>query len=163
MVTQEELKKLLHYEPTTGVFTWRVRRQRIAAGTIAGTIMNRGYCRIHVNNKLYLSHRLAWLYVYGKLPKELDHINREKTDNRIENLREISHQKNTKNQSLRSDNKSGFTGINWHKCVNKWQVRLRTNGTNIQGGCFSSLKEAVLVRNRLEKQHGFNGFIGELG
>ena len=89
MITQEELKELLDYNPETGLFTWNVYNN-IKNKTTAGTF-NDGYIQIKIKQKIYQAHRLAWLYVYGEWPKgQIDHINGIRDDNRIENLRDVT-------------------------------------------------------------------------
>lgn len=125
MLTQEELKKYLHYNPDTGIFTWvnRCKYGGVKAGDIAGYQDKFGYCRIKLNNKNYRSHRLAWLYMTGLFPVDMiDHINSIKNDNRFINLREASNQENHFNVPKRRDNTSGYKGVSWHKGSNRWQA-----------------------------------------
>ena len=106
-ITQAKLKELLSYDPETGDFTWLVGRKM--AGKKAGSPHNQGYFTIRISRKLYLSHRLAWLYVYGAFPKiDLDHINGVKSDTRIDNLRECSESQNQWNSRKPKNNISGF-------------------------------------------------------
>ena len=89
MITQSKLKELVNYDQDTGIFTWKKRTSnRIKIGDIIGNLHNCGYIEMGVNGKRYLAHRLAWLYVYGYMPKLIDHINTNKQDNRICNLYE---------------------------------------------------------------------------
>jgi hypothetical protein len=89
MFGQADLKQILDYDQNTGVFRWATRKcQRKRAGEIAGSVSNKGYVMIGIDYKKYSAHRLAWLYVHGDWPAgEIDHINRDRTDNRISNLR----------------------------------------------------------------------------
>jgi len=90
---------LLTYDPYTGLFTWLVDAySNKVKGKIAGSIKE-GYINISIDRKLYRAHRLAWLYVNGVFPSEIDHINRVKSDNRICNLREVSRSENCQNRS----------------------------------------------------------------
>jgi hypothetical protein len=97
-LTQGRLRELLSYDPETGAFTWLVSLgRRVRVGDVAGTFNGR-YWAITVNKRIYMAHRLAWLYVYGSFPKyELDHINGDKIDNRIVNLRDVTGQVNRQN------------------------------------------------------------------
>jgi stalled ribosome alternative rescue factor ArfA len=100
-LTQERLKEVLTYSPDTGKFVWRVRKGPCKAGTEAGSPHNRGYILIHLDGHSYLAHRLAWLYVHGEFPPEglfMDHINRVRDDNRIENLRVVTRLENNRNK-----------------------------------------------------------------
>lgn len=96
--TQQRIKELLRYEPETGLFFWLVRRGPLAPGSKAGTFTDKRYVDISVDCKLYKAHRLAWLYVHGVFPPDqIDHINGNRSDNRIANLRPASNGQNRKN------------------------------------------------------------------
>lgn len=122
MLTQERLKELFHYDPETGVFTRLVG----GPGSPTGVLKNKpnsghGYIVISINSKNYLTHRLAWLYVYGRFPLEqIDHINHDRTDNRITNLREVTELENHRNMSKSTNNTSGVVGVTWHKRDSVW-------------------------------------------
>lgn len=113
-MTQEELKRLLHYEPATGQFTWRVRlSNRATVGKVAGSKDKLGYVQIGIAGVDYKAHRLAWLYMTGELPSmDIDHINGVTGDNQWSNLRHVTHAVNGQNtKSARVNNKSGFLGV----------------------------------------------------
>lgn len=143
MLTQERLKELLDYEPETGNFFWRIRRGRGApAGGIAGTPHKNGYTSIKIDGGgPYLAHRLAWLYVTGEWPDELDHINRNKKDNRFTNLRECTRQQNQANRDIQKNNKSGWKGVRKLK-DNKWLARIQVGGKTVFIGHFKSASDA---------------------
>jgi hypothetical protein len=102
MLTAEELRGQLDYDPLTGVFTWRVKPRRKNIADCAGCIAKTGYVYISVQKKTYAAHRLAWLHTYGYWPsKEIDHINRVRSDNRIANLREATRAENCANRKKR--------------------------------------------------------------
>ena len=153
--TVERVKDLLHYDPETGVFTWRVKRGgAVDAGDAAGTKDSRGYIQIGVDRTLYLAHRLAWLYTYGYWPETpLDHINRVRTDNRIANLRPATYALNNQNASVPCNNKSGVTGVWRNKRLNKWQAYIRINGQQIHLGLFEQFDAAVQVRKAAERKY----------
>jgi len=144
MLTQERLKELLDYDPATGRFTRKVRTSnRINVGDEAGTIHDKhGYIAISVDDVIYLAHHLAWLYVHGYLPDALDHKNREPSDNRIDNLRECDQAKNMQNISLRSDNKTGFAGVDFHKNSGKFRSRIKVDGKTKCLGHFDTAEKA---------------------
>ena len=152
-LTVEYLRSILHYSPETGVFTWKVRTStRVKAGDVAGSLDGHGYLQIKVCSRLYLAHRLAWLYTYGEWPKDqLDHINRNRLDNRIANLREVTNKQNHQNKSKPSNNTSGHTGVSWHKRDSKWQAQIAHNYKRIHLGFFATMEEALSARKAAEK------------
>jgi hypothetical protein len=122
-LTQARLKELLRYDPETGVFTWLITRSRRARrGSVAGSLHVSGYIHIIVDGCAYKAHRLAWLYVHGVWPDEIDHINCIKDDNAFSNLREVSRLQNMKNIRRFTTNKSGFKGVGFHG--GKWRARI---------------------------------------
>lgn len=143
-LTAERLRELLVYEPSTGAFTWRIRRAGNAmAGSPAGHLTVRGYISIGINGRRYLAHRLAWLYIHGVLPKsEIDHINRIPSDNRIANLREANRSENMQNTRMLSNNTSGFRGVFWDKHRSRWRARICLNNQVCHIGIFASVEEA---------------------
>lgn len=116
LLTQTRLKEVLEYNFETGELVWIERRAGRTFGKSAGGVdKGHGYIQIRINDRLYLAHRLIWLYVHGKFPSgeknQLDHIDGNKTNNRLENLRECSRTENARNQKMKSNNTSGFTGV----------------------------------------------------
>lgn len=143
-LTQERLKELLHYEPETGVFTWLVKPANwIKAGTVAGTIHARGYIYIKSNGKKYAAHRLAFLYMEGSFPEDqVDHINRERADNRWVNLRHADAYLNANNKTR----KVGITGLRGITVKgSRYQVRYKRKYI----GLFKDLELAELVYKEL--------------
>jgi len=154
-LTQSQLKELLHYDPDTGIFTNKFSRSnKIKINTKADQIHSvSGYKRISINNVRYTSHRLAWLYMYGLWPKgKLDHINRIRDDNRINNLREVTNSQNCQNTSLRADNTSGHKGVSWSKGHRKWQAQIKVNNVYLYLGRFDILDDAIAARKQAEEQ-----------
>ena len=116
-MNQDDLKDLLHYDKDTGVFTWLVSRGHAAVGKIAGCINAKGYLQIRIYGKTYRAHRLVFLYMEGKLPPDqVDHINRDKTDNRWSNLRHATHLINQNNKA----NNNAVIGVGFRKQNKKW-------------------------------------------
>ena len=112
ILSQTDLKYVLHYEPDTGIFTWKNTMKGLATrGSVAGNMdKTRGYIRIRIHGLRYAAHRLAWLYMTGEWPKDqLDHINGIRNDNRFINLREVDNQKNQFNSKPR--NSTGYKGV----------------------------------------------------
>lgn len=123
MITQQELKELFDYRD--GCLYWRVTRiWHRPAGSKAGTKNSNGYMDVGLNGKLYKLHRLVFLWHHGWLPKYLDHINGDKLDNRIENLRPVNGRQNNANRGVHGNNKTGYRGVCFHKLTGKWQATL---------------------------------------
>jgi HNH endonuclease len=141
-LTRDVLKELLDYDSDTGVFIWKVNKATKAVkGQVAGCEHN-GYRTIKINNKSYFAHRLAWLYVYGKLPNnEIDHINGDGLDNKIGNLREANRSQNMQNlRHANKNNKLGLTGV--YKKDNKYVASITINGHQKFLGSFNCALEA---------------------
>jgi len=159
-LTQEHLKSVLHYDPETGVFTWIDSKcKRISAGTTGGTLHKShklNYLRMYVKDKNYLCHRLAWLYVHGEWPNEIDHIDGDGLNNKITNLRNVSSTENGKNLSIRNDNKSGIIGVSWMKSRSKWQANINSNKKQVYLGIYDDFFEACCVRKSAEYELGFH-------
>jgi len=158
-LTQERLKSIFHYDPDTGIFT-RIAKigRRGKIGNTVGTLHKvYGYIIFRVDGVLYLSHRLAWLYVFGYLPKfQVDHINHNRADNKILNLREVTHSDNQRNKSLSKRNKSGVTGVYWYEPTKKWHASIMWNGKIIHLGYFANKIDAVKVRKDAEFKYGYH-------
>lgn len=132
ILTAQRLREVLHYDPTTGVFTRKVTTAANALqGNIAGTTNRDGRKYICVDKKRYAAHRLAWLYVTGEWPKhQIDHINGNHSDNRLENLRDVTCSINNENKrAARSDNLStGILGVSWCDYHKKYKAHIRIDG-----------------------------------
>jgi hypothetical protein len=144
MLTQSELKDILNYNHDTGIFTWKVTRGCVKNGDIAGTFCKDYYLQISIGSKKYLAHRLAWLWFYGRFPKEqLDHINCNRSDNSILNLREVTNSQNQQNQRLaRVNNHTGFLGVSFDKLRKKFKAQIKVNKKNKHVGYFDCPKKA---------------------
>ena len=140
-ITPERLRELLHYDPDTGIFTWRVARGRCSVGAIAG-IEYKSSIDIRVDGRLYRAHRLAWLYMTGEWPVfEIDHRDRNPHNNRLRNLRDATRTINAQNiGGPKSNNTIGVLGV--RKCHGKFQARIAVNGKPIHLGCFDTEAEA---------------------
>ena len=116
-----------------------------------------GYMRILYEGKKIQYHRLVWFKFYGEWPDgQIDHIDHDRANNNIDNLRVVSHRENALNQSMNSNNTSGFTGVYWDKIGSKWESSIRLNGKKKQlywGGC---LLDAVAARMAANKKYGFH-------
>jgi hypothetical protein len=162
MLTQERLKKLLHYDPLIGIFVWKVSKRGVSAGRIAGCeISKNSYIRIMVEGESYVAHRLAWFYVYGSWPVyHIDHIDGIRWNNRINNLRDVTQSYNVQNENKpRTTNTTGVMGVHIHKQTGKYRVRIQVLGKHIHIGLFKSIEEASLAY-QAAKRKLHPGFIG---
>ena len=153
MIKRSELKNLLHYNPDTGYFTW------IESGRIAGTKNKRNntaYIQISVKGKKYRAHRLAFLYMKGKIPRQVDHKNLNGIDNRWINLRESDPVSNARNRPFNSNNSSGVCGVRFQKDISRWIAKIEIEGKRKFLGSFGSIFEAACARKSAENKLGFN-------
>lgn len=135
------------------------------AGTEAFTATDgRGYHYGQIYKKPYRAHRVGWLLHYGFWPKDqIDHINGDRKDNRISNLRDVSNAENSKNHCLRGDNTSGVPGVGWCSRKKKWRARIMEGGRETHVGYFDDFQMAVLMRKEAETQRGFHSNHGRKG
>ena len=158
-LTQEELRALIDYDPSTGAFHRRTNHGGVWAGSVAGCLdPTTGYVRIRIRGKKYAAHRLAILYITGQaVPADLtvDHINGDRADNRFENLRTCTNAENSRNTKPHKDNPTGFKGIQERK--GKWRAILGLNYKKVHLGSFSS-KEAAAAAYDLAAVHHFENF-----
>jgi len=155
-LTHEQLKELLSYDPATGVFVWKTRRNQLSdIGQRAGTIHVRGYRVIRIDESGYQAGRLAWFYMTGQWPKsEIDHKNRIRDDDRFSNLREATSQQNALNRSRR--NATGIPNVHARKHGHmNYEVVFWDSPTKSLIYRFKTLEEAKLARDRIAKErHG---------
>jgi hypothetical protein len=155
-LTSEHLRKMLHYEPETGVFRWKVwGGNRARAGSVAGCLNRRGYRLIRIDGRMYLASRLAWLYQTGAWPvaAEMDHKNLNRADDRWSNVREATASQNQANILKKSSNTSGAKGVCWRKDSRKWQAQICTNGKRTYLGSFDTREAAAAVYAAAAKEH----------
>lgn len=165
------LRKLLIYYPDTGDLVWRHRcsvvhtddRTRRAfntqfAGKPALTAKTaQGYKNGSIFGKRYLAHRVIWAMMNGAWPKDqIDHIDGDRANNRLENLRGVSHQENSRNAKLRIDNTSNHTGVSWEKSRRKWEAYIQVNMRKISLGRFDEFDDAVEARKKAEIKYNFH-------
>lgn len=158
-----DVRRLLSYDPESGVFTRLVSTGGAAAGSVAGYVAVRGNRSISVNKKRFAEHRLAWFFMTGEWPKnEIDHIDGNPLNNRFSNLREATSSQNKQNRhKARSDNKHGLIGAYKHcvsaKGVTRWRARIQVDGVVKHIGLFDSAELAQAAYIEAKRQlHPFN-------
>jgi hypothetical protein len=139
-LTLARLRELMEYCPETGEFRWRVRRGgRAPAGSVAGSVEGRGYTQIRIDGRHYMAHRLAWLWTFGRWPPaQIDHRDRDRSNNRISNLRKATNGQNNANGAGWSA--SGFKGVS--KVGGRWMARIRRDKRERYLGLFETPEEA---------------------
>jgi hypothetical protein len=143
-LTQSRVKEMFDYNEETGVLTWRRQNGHKKAGALAGSMEKKtGYMRVTLDRRQHTTHRVIWLYVHGKHPEhEIDHINGNRADNRICNLREATHAQNCQNRRKSCGKTSGFIGVKWNKARKVWSAAVFTNGKELYLGAFASAEAA---------------------
>jgi hypothetical protein len=132
----EQLKERLSYCPKTGIFKWNDTVKNQCKGTQAGQTTSQGYIRLNIEGKKILAHRLAWAYVYGSFPKgHIDHVDRNKSNNSISNLREVSKKEN-------AQNRGNIKGAYWHESSKLFCSRIQVDGKVTHLGYFKTKEEA---------------------
>jgi len=133
----------------------------VSSGRSAGYTLPSGYIRIQLRGKNYFEHRLVYLMHHKKLPKYIDHINGDRSDNRIDNLREATMQQNNRNVGKKRTNSSGYKNVHWDSKWKKWRVTFRANGGMKSFGYYEDLNDAVAkafyVRNQLHQEFANHG------
>jgi hypothetical protein len=154
MITQEELKELFEYKD--GQLLAKVKYYpNTRIGVPIGGVNSLGYMQTSIHNKKYYLHRLIFLYHYGYFPESVDHIDHDRTNNRIENLRAATLQENNCNLGMRATNKSGVKNVHWNKTNKNWNVTLRHKNKSMYFGSFDDLELAELVACEARaKYHG---------
>lgn len=170
MITPQELRELIEYDPATGAMLWRQRDEhhmpdlraraswnaRYAGKPVSSYRNEWGYNVFSVGSRKFQAHRVAWAIHYGEWPEDqIDHINRDPADNRIDNLRSVSLAENLRNKGSYRNNTSGYKGVTWHKSSGKWMAQLKVSGRNIHLGLFDDPAEAhAAYTRRVEQEFG---------
>lgn len=148
-LTAEQARELFVYEPETGRLSWRSGAR---AGKEAGSLYANGYRVVRIGNReRCTAGRLIWLIQTGEWPgAEIDHINRDRSDNRWSNLRDVPSKANAANRGMRAGNASGVQGVSWHKTRRRWYAHIRQDGAQKSLGYFEKFEDAVAARARAE-------------
>lgn len=181
-IDQDTLKILLTYEPKTGVFTWNERTinkitpnkrgvnvfNALHANKVAGNVFKpekskTSYINIKILDKTYKAHRLAFIYMEGKAPEEVDHIDHNGLNNKWLNLRASNNRDNSKNLPKQKSNTTGVIGVDWHNSAKKWQARaVNKEGKRVDLGRYDNFDQAVEVRKKHEMEFGYYENRGDL-
>lgn len=176
-ITPEMARELLEYDPASGALKWKRRDSSLFADTTFGgreglakawnkmwagkpafrKIDKDGYLAGKIFAKSYQAHRVAWAVYYGEWPDgQIDHINHDPTDNRLENLRVVSPVGNGRNKRLPSNNKSGTPGVSWDEKLQRWRCYIGVGHKNVYVGRFKTKEAAVEARKLAEHRFGFH-------
>ena len=157
-MNQDRLKELLYYCPKTGVFKWINSRRGVTQDRPAGCVGRYGYWFITLDRKRYAAHRLVWLYMHGAWPVScIDHINRNRIDNRAVNLREATREQNRQNLSLDARNKSGARGVSFDVINIRWRASISVKGKAKNLGRYIDKSDAIAAYARAAaKYHSHN-------
>jgi hypothetical protein len=157
LITAERLREVLHYDPVTGIFTWRAALSNsVIIGQRAGTVCTGGYLQIQIDGRLHNAARLVFLYIKGELPiNDVDHENLDRLDNRWINLREATKSQNALNRRRRSDNTSGYKGVLMDKKRRQVRASITINGKRKHLGMFNCPEDAhAAYREAVALYHG---------
>jgi hypothetical protein len=160
-LTQERLKEMFDYREDGNL----IRKHSMGgngnkAGRAIGTkprmTRDNRYSATKISGKNWMVHKLIYLYHYGYIPDQLDHINGDTSDNRIENLREANSSENMMNRRIFSNNKSGYKGVSWSKFHGKWFVYVDVNKVRKNYGYYDDLEIAALLASEVRDLHHGN-------
>ena len=155
-LTKRRLLEVMRYDTFTGNFHWLKSFGNRKAGDVAGRLSENGYLLVSVDCRIYRVHRLVWLYQYGKFPEQyVDHIDGDKLNNRLCNLREATLAENQKNQGIPKHNTSGFKGVYWNSKDKKWIAKSQLRGKMHYLGGYATPEEASEVYQEFcRNRHG---------
>lgn len=168
--TQVELKSLLDYDPMTGMLIWKLRTSKqlsnprslkifnaqYAGKTALNSTNNRQYKCGRINGICVLTHQIIFILIYGYKPKFIDHIDHNRANNILTNLREVTRTQNQQNRIIPSNNKSGIVGVRWDEKLNKWEVCIGVNGKIKKLGRFKTKQKAINIRRKAELKYNYH-------
>ena len=173
-ISIEVLRQLLRYDPETGKIFWKYRSEEFFtdgvqsakhnaakwnnkyANAEALTFLSKGYLTGSILRKYALAHRVSYALYHGEWPNNIDHINHNKSDNRIKNLRSVTKAENSKNLGMNKGNASGFNGVSWDKSKSRWAVKIHANGKRINLGYYIDLNAAIAAREDANMKYNFH-------
>jgi len=137
MITQKRLHELLNYNEATGVFTRKTSKKGSPAGAVVGSRENTGYLKMSIDGKIYRAHRIAWIYFYGEIPGVIDHIDGDRSNNAIQNLRNVDQKTNMENKRMFKRHLAGA-----HRCRDKWRTSITVDRKTVHIGVFDTAEQA---------------------
>lgn len=156
MLTQERVRELFDYDPETGELIHKITKGRSKKGAVAGLINDKGYRVLGADGGIYRAHRIVWLHHTGSFPgSQIDHINGCRSDNRIDNLRDVTNTENHKNMKRQARNRSGVTGVCFCRKINKWRAYISINKP-LNLGAFFDKEDAIHARRKAEIKYGYH-------
>lgn len=154
MITKELLHNLYEYKNGNLYYKKIIfGNTKRKIGDLAGYVTNEGYISVKVNRTTYLVHRLIYLMHYGVMPKQIDHIDGNPANNKIENLREVTGSQNCMNKKISKKNTSGYKNVCFIKKINKWRVQIKFSGKTLSFGCFDNVELADLVAHEVRSKY----------
>lgn len=157
LISYSDVSLKLRYCSESGDLIWLKSLSNVKAGSKAGALHKAGYRVVSLSGQRYLAHRIIWLLNNKEWPDgEIDHIDGDPKNNRIENLRVVSESQNQRNRCRRSDNTSGHQGVSWDKTRNCWQVNITINGVQKNYGRFKHIDTAILTAKTVYLSNGFS-------
>ena len=166
-IDAKQVRTLFSYDPETGILTNSTGRGRASNGCESGTVhlggagrRGKAYRRVHLGDTFIYTHRIIWVMMTGEQPKEVDHKDGDGLNNKWENLRNVDHKTNGKNQKVHNTNTSGTAGVSYRTENRKWRARIMVNEKAINLGTFHDKGDAILARKLAEQKYGFTTHLG---
>lgn len=153
MITQERLHEMFKYRD--GNLYRKISLGRTKVGDKVGFVNDKGYVAVNIDKKCIVLHRIIWLMQYGEMPSLIDHIDGDRQNNKIENLRITDRNGNAQNKQMHKNNTSGCKGVSWHKRAKKWLAQIDCRGHHNKLGLYESISEAdAVVKLARKRLHG---------
>jgi hypothetical protein len=154
-LTLERVKDVVDYQSISGEFVWKISpTSSVAVGSRAGSVHSSGYKIITIDGTRVRAHRLAWFYNHGVWPSNgMDHINGQKLDNRLENLRDSTASVSSFNRGRPSNNTSGIVGVRWDKRGKKWRASITIKHKDVYLGAYDNVRDAQAARAKAERKY----------
>jgi len=150
-LTQEYLNEVFQYK--NGLLYWKIDKKKTKPGQLAGRTKTNGYCEVRLDGKLHGTHRIIFMMIHGYMPKIVDHIDGNPSNNKIKNLREASHAQNMRNSQRRKDNTSGFKGVYFDKENCNWVAQCVFNKKKFYLGSFKDIHDAASAVTKFRNEN----------